>query len=126
MNDQPVDSDLEVELHDVFHVMQLTRSTALESDVACDLVSMQPDQRSQIHRHNLAETVLYFLDGAAVVTVGDTEHAVVAGDRVAIGRGVFHGVTTSGEGCRFISVQTPPILNATTGFRDLEPRAGTS
>lgn len=122
---EPVDTGpengLDVELHDVFHVMQLTRGTALESEVAADLVTVDPHQRSQIHRHNLAETVLYFLDGAATVTVGEREVAVVAGDRVTIGKGEFHGVATSEAGCRFLSVQIPPILNATTGFRDLEP-----
>jgi quercetin dioxygenase-like cupin family protein len=116
-----LDRDLEVELHDVFHVMQVTRGTPLEAEVAADLVSMDPGQTSQIHRHNLAETVLYFLEGAATVRVGDDELAVTAGDRVLIGKAVFHGVRTGAEGCRFLSVQTPPILNKTTGFRDLEP-----
>jgi quercetin dioxygenase-like cupin family protein len=121
----PVDRDLEVELHDVFHVMQLTRGTKLEADVAADLVEMEPGQRSQIHRHNFAETVLYFLDGRATVRVGDDDVAVRAGDRLTIGKAVFHGVATdAADGCRFLSVQTPPILNKTTGFRDLEPLEG--
>jgi quercetin dioxygenase-like cupin family protein len=118
---QLVDRDLEVELHDVFHVMQLTRGTRLEADVAADLVTMDPGQVSQVHRHNFAETVLYFLDGSAVVKVGDDDVPVAAGDRLSIGKGVYHGVSTPDGPCRFLSVQTPPILNKTTGFRDLEP-----
>lgn len=118
-----VEGDLEVELHDVFQVMQLTRGTKLEADVAADLVQMDADQVSQIHRHNLAETVLYFLDGAAIVRVGDSDVPVQAGDRLTIGRAVFHGVRTPDSPCRFLSVQTPPILNKSTGFRDLEPLA---
>jgi mannose-6-phosphate isomerase-like protein (cupin superfamily) len=118
-----VDRDLEVELHDVFNVMQLTRGTRLEADVAADLVTMEQGRVSQIHRHNLAETVLYFLDGAAVVRVGEDDVPVVAGDRLTIGKAVYHGVRTPDSPCRFISVQSPPILNKTTGFRDLEPLA---
>jgi quercetin dioxygenase-like cupin family protein len=118
-----VDRDLEVELHDVFNVMQLTRGTRLEAEVAADLVTMEQGQVSQIHRHNFAETVLYFLDGAAVVRVGEDDVPVVAGDRLTIGKAVYHGVRTPDSPCRFISVQSPPILNKTTGFRDLEPLA---
>jgi quercetin dioxygenase-like cupin family protein len=118
-----VDRDLEVELHDVFNVMQLTRGTRLEADVAADLVTMEQGRVSQIHRHNFAETVLYFLDGAAVVRVGEDDVLVVAGDRLTIGKAVYHGVRTPDSPCRFISVQSPPILNKTTGFRDLEPLA---
>lgn len=117
------DCELDVELHDVFHVQQLTRGTRLEADTAADLVIMDPGRASQTHRHNLAETVLYFLDGEAIVFVEDEPHYVSAGDRLVIGKGEFHSVSTSdGGGCRFLSVQTPPILNKTTGFRDLEPR----
>lgn len=116
-----VDHELDVELHDVFHVMQLTRGTELEADVAADLVAVDQGRTSQIHRHNLAETVLYFLEGSAVVRVGDDDLPVVAGDRVLIGKAVYHGVRTPESACRFLSVQTPPILKKTTGFRDLEP-----
>lgn len=120
MSDQ-LEHNLDVERHDVFNVMQLTRGTLLEADVAADLVTMEQGETSQIHRHNFAETVLYFLDGAAIVRVGDTDVSVVAGDRLTIGKAVFHGVRTPDAPCRFLSVQTPPILNKTTGFRDLEP-----
>lgn len=116
-----LDRDLGVERHDVFNVMQLTRGTRLEPLVAADIVTMEGGETSQIHRHNHAETVLYFLDGTAMVVVGDGDVEVSAGDRLTIGMGVYHGVRTLTDGCRFLSVQSPPILNATTGFRDLEP-----
>lgn len=118
-----IDNDLEIELYDVFNVMQVTRGTVLEADVAADLVEMLPGQTSQIHRHNHAETVLYFLDGDAVVVVGDHEHPVEAGSRLRISKGEFHGVKTQRSSCRFLSIQTPPILNKTTGFRDLEEKS---
>lgn len=116
-------TDLGSELHDVFHVRQLTRGTFLEDHTAADIVDMHGGVSSQTHRHNLAETVLYFLDGEAVVFVEDVPHRVTAGDRLLIGKGEFHSVsTTDTAGCRFLSVQSPPILNKTTGLLDLEPR----
>jgi mannose-6-phosphate isomerase-like protein (cupin superfamily) len=116
------DSDLAVELHDVFHVLQVTRDTDLEADVGVDFVDMETEQTSQVHRHNFSETVLYFVEGEAIVECADVDYPVVAGDRLRIAKGEFHGVRTHGSTCRFLSVQTPPILNKTTGFRDLEPR----
>lgn len=119
---QRQDNNLAVELHDVFHVLQVTRDTDLEADVGVDLVEMEPGKTSQVHRHNFSETVLYFLDGDAIVECADSDHPVTAGDRLRIAKGEFHGVRTETSSCRFVSVQTPPILNKTTGFRDLEPR----
>ena len=118
-----LDADLEVELHDVFHVMQLTRDTALASVVAADLVDVDPHQQSSMHRHNHAETVLYFLDGSGEVllTADYQAIAVTAGDRLHIGRGVFHAVRTGASSLRFLSVQSPPILDVAAGTRDLEP-----
>lgn len=117
------DSDLEVELHDVFHVMQVTRDTPLESVVAADLVDVDPGQQSSMHRHNNAETVLYFLAGSGEVLLTESYESVPvkAGDRVAFGRGVFHAVRTGAEPLRFLSVQSPPILDKSAGTRDLEP-----
>lgn len=121
--DDILDSDLDVELHDVFHVMQLTRSTELAAVVAVDLVDVHPGEESSMHRHNRAETVLYILEGRGEVLLTDDYSSVPvqAGDRLRIGRGVFHAVRTGGSALRFLSVQSPPILDVTAGTRDLEP-----
>ena len=123
INPEILDADLEVELHDVFHVMQVTRDTPLASEVAADLVDVLPGQESSMHRHNLAETLLYFLDGAGEVLLGEEYEAVAvkAGDRLRIGKGVFHAVRTGESSLRFLSVQAPPILDVEAGTRDLEP-----
>ncbi len=123
MNRELVDRDLDVERHDVFDVMQLTRDTALAQDVGVDLVDVAPHQESSMHRHNLAETVLYFTAGAGeVLLTGDRQvHPVTAGDRLRIGKGVFHAVRTGDSSVSFISVQAPPILDIVAGTRDLEP-----
>ena len=76
-----------------------------------------------MHRHNRAETVLYFLDGRGEVllTADHLAVAVAAGDRLHIGKGVFHAVRTGNASLRFLSVQSPPILDVAAGTRDLEP-----
>ena len=118
------DSNVEVELHDVFNVRQITRDTPIEEVVGADLVTMEPGQASETHRHNFSETVLYFTEGKAIVYVNDIPHEVTAGDRLLIRKTEFHSVSTfEDKGCAFLSVQTPPILTKATGFRDLETRA---
>lgn len=113
------DTDLPVAHEDVFHVTQLTQDTKLAGVVAADLVAMEPGQRSGVHRHNDAETVLYFLRGEATVVLDDEEFDVTPGTRVRIGAGVFHGVNSHSE-VQFLSVQSPPILDAATGRLDFE------
>jgi quercetin dioxygenase-like cupin family protein len=116
-----VTSGLPTEHQDVFDVVQLTRGTALESIVAGDLVEVGSGQTSNIHRHNEAETVLYILDGEADVRVGDEVVPAKAGDRILVARGVYHGFITHDSGVRFLSIQSPPILDKATGRFDLEP-----
>lgn len=116
-----IDNDVEIELHDVFHVQQITRDTPIEEVVGADLVSLDPGKDSEPHRHNFSETVLYFTAGKAIVHVNDVAHAVKAGDRILIHKTEFHSVSTPDDsGCAFLSVQTPPILTKATGYRDLE------
>ncbi|CAN5730392.1 hypothetical protein BH18ACT2_BH18ACT2_24210 [soil metagenome] len=124
MKDTVRDRDLESELHDVFHVTQLTRGTELESLVGVDHVTLEPGQTSQIHRHSRAETVLYIVAGAGTVVIEDADHDVATGDRIRIRPGEFHGVRTGDDPLTFISVQSPPILDQSTGTLDLEPRPG--
>lgn len=107
---------------DVFQVEQLTRSTVLEDSVAVDVVRIGPDQTSEIHQHNKAETILYIVSGAGEVSVGNRVYSVMSGDRIHIPAGSFHGVRTHGEALHFISIQTPPILNKKTGVLDLEKK----
>lgn len=118
-----IEAGLEVELHDVFHVTQVTRNTPIEDAVGADMVRMDAGQASQTHRHNFSETVLFFSRGKATVFIDNVPYNVTAGDRILIGKKEFHSVSTPAEsGCEFLSVQTPPILTKSTGFRDLETR----
>ena len=111
-----------VERFGVFDVRQVTRGTPLESWVAADLVNIAPHSTSEVHRHNRSETVLYIVAGAGRVLVGEEWFDVHAGDRVLIGKGTFHGLATGATALDFLSVQSPPILDESTGQLDLEPR----
>lgn len=117
-----LDSDVPVERQDVFDVRQVCRDTLLENLVGADLVDLEQGSVSKIHRHNRAETVLYFLDGSADVVVGEDTIHVRKGDRLRIGKGVFHGLRTPDSKVTFLSVQSPPILDKSTGVLDLESR----
>jgi quercetin dioxygenase-like cupin family protein len=116
-----LDHELPCEPFGVFQVTQITRGTALEHVIAVDLVTVDPGKVSEVHRHNEAETVLYILDGSGFIQVGDEFLAVSRGARVAIGKGVFHGVRTEGDALTFLSAQSPPILDQDAGRLDLEP-----
>ena len=111
-----------VERFGVFDVRQVTRGTRLESQVAADLVTIAPHSRSEVHRHNRSETVIYIVAGEGQALVGEDWYPVRAGDRVLIGCGVFHGFATGAQALEFLSVQSPPILDESTGQLDLEPR----
>lgn len=116
-----IDSDIEIELHEVFYVQQITRDTPIEEIVGADLVTMEAGKNSSPHRHNFAETVLFFTEGKATVYVNDEPIVVKKGDRLLIRKAEFHSVSTFADsGCAFLSVQTPPILSKATGFKDFE------
>lgn len=112
---------LPAEDFDVSHAVQLTRESPLEHIVAVDWVTVAPDRTSQVHRHNGTDSVLDIVAGSETVLVGENGCAVRPGARIFIGKGVFHGVRTADEPLTFLSVQSPPILDADRGRLVLEP-----
>lgn len=114
---------LSEELYDVFYVTQLTRGTALK-DIGVDWVRMEPWKCSQIHRHNMPETVIFIKQGSGFVVVNDVRHLVQAEDRVCIPVGAWHNVFSFQDGLVFISIQYPSIHDEATGRHDLEPFPG--
>ncbi len=112
---------LSVETNDVFEITPLTKDTDLEHEVGADVVYVAPRKASKIHRHRHAETVLFILGGKGIIRVGDEDIAVEEGDRVIIHKGAYHGVRTGDSWLRFVSVQSPPILDAKRGTLDLDP-----
>ena len=108
------------ELYDVFYVTQLTRGTALEKIVGVDRVRVEPWQCSQMHRHPIAETVIFIEHGFAIISIDFKDHTVSAGNRVCIDKGVDHNVRTFGEELVFTSIQVPAIHDESTGRHDVE------
>jgi quercetin dioxygenase-like cupin family protein len=111
------------EKHDVFRVVQLSPGTVLEETIGADSVEIGPHSSSEIHRHNDSETVLFIIAGQAIVILDEEETPVRAGDRIYIGRGVFHGFRTSEQALTFVSIQVPPILDRKQGIFDREIRS---
>ena len=75
---------------------------------------------TEVHRHPHAENVVYILSGDATALIDHIGYRVVAGDRLRIGKGVYHGFKTSETPLIFVSVQSPPILNQKLNILDTE------
>lgn len=103
-----------------FVVGQITRDTRLEATVGADIIFIPPNTTTEIHVHRRAENVLFVLTGSAKVVLGKNTLRLRAGDRIRIEKGTQHGFKTTRSAICFISVQSPPILNKTTGAFDLE------
>ncbi|HKB02969.1 MAG TPA: cupin domain-containing protein [Gemmataceae bacterium] len=123
---EPILHGVESESFGAFRVTPITRGTALEAVLGLDLVTVPAGVTTEIHRHRHAENVVYILSGAATAIIDHVGYRVVAGDRLTIGKGIFHGFKTSETPLTFVSVQSPPILNAKLNTLDTEVPENTS
>lgn len=57
---------------------------------------LQPGEQVLDHTHP-CEEILHFLTGKATIRLGETTHAVSAGDSVIIPAGVLHGFSNTGD-----------------------------
>src|SRR5262245_20807301 len=117
---------VESETYGAFRVTQITRGTVLEDLLGLDLVTVPAGVTTEVHRHRHAENVLYVLSGGATAIINHVSYQVVAGDRITIGKGVYHGFKTSETPLAFVSVQSPPILNKKRNTLDTEVLDNTS
>ena len=106
------------EKHNVFTVTQVSPSTFLEEFLGADFVQISANSISEIHKHQNSENVILVLRGRATIILNDEEFTINAGNRVQIGRGVYHGFRTQAEQLEFISIQMPPILDKKKGIFD--------
>lgn len=121
MTDQePTLRKLESETYGAFRVTQITRGTALEDLLGLDLITIPAETTTEVHRHRHAENVVYILSGHATAIIDHVEYRVAGGDRLTIGKGVYHGFKTSETPLTFVSVQSPPILNRKLNILDTE------
>jgi len=117
---RPIVDRVEAETYGAFVVSQITRDTNLEDLLGLDLITVAASPRTEIHRHPHAENVIYVLSGAAVAIIDHADHEVKSGDRIRIGKGVYHGFRTAAEPLVFVSVQSPPILDKKRNRLDTE------
>lgn len=118
--DQPIVDRVESEIYGAFGVIQITRDTNLEDLLGLDLITVASETKTEIHRHPNAENVIFVLSGSATALIDHVEYEVKQGDRIRIGKGVYHGFRTRDEPLVFVSVQSPPILNKRLNRLDTE------
>lgn len=111
---------VETESYGVFRVNPITRGTNLEDVLGLDLITIPSETTTEIHRHVHAENVVYVLSGEATVILDHVEYPVSEGDRIRIGKAVYHGFRTRAKPLVFVSVQAPPILNKKRNILDTE------
>jgi quercetin dioxygenase-like cupin family protein len=99
------------EHHGAFIVTQITPDTYLESILGADYIRVPEHTVTEIHRHNHSDAVLYVTKGQGTVYCDEEALPVRQGDRIQIGRGVYHGFRTMDEAIEFVSLQSPPILD---------------
>ena len=121
-NQEPVIHRVQSETYGAFRVTPIAQGTALEDLLGLDLLTIPPGMTTEIHRHSHAENDVYFLRGDATAVIDSVGYRVVEGDRLRIGKGVYHGFKTSETPLTFVSVQSPPILNKRLNILDTEVR----
>ncbi len=80
------------------------------ADLGCSLYEIPPGARAFPHHYHLAnEEAIYVLAGAGAVRLGDAEHAIAAGDYIALPAGAEHAhqiINTGAEPLRYLCVST--------------------
>lgn len=76
---------------------------------------VQPGQRTQLHRHAVAEEIYHVTGGAGVMTLGDERFAIAVGDTVLILPGTPHCVEATGaEALRILCCCSPAYSHGDT------------
>lgn len=73
------------------------------------LVEIAPGGEQRIHRHD-PEQVYFVFEGGGLMTVGEDEHRVSAGDCIFIPSGTRHGLKNDGQaGLKYVAATAPPF-----------------
>lgn len=73
------------------------------------LVEISPSGEQRIHRH-APEQAYFIIEGSGLMTVGESEERVGAGDCVFIPSDTRHGLRNDGPGLlRYVSATAPPF-----------------
>ena len=73
-------------------------------------VTYAPGTTVQRHRHEATEQVMWIVEGALTMTIGDETRKLGPGDVVVINRGVEHELYSEG-GVTFVEALAPPPLD---------------
>jgi mannose-6-phosphate isomerase-like protein (cupin superfamily) len=76
----------------------------------CTLIqTLDPDAAVPVHRHELAEQVLYFLSGRGKASLSGKEIDAIPGTTIHVPKGVRHGIANTGEKpLSFLETTSPP------------------
>jgi len=85
----------------------------------CTLIqTLDPGAAVPVHRHQLAEQVLFFISGRGKASLAGEEVEVHPGTIVHVPKGIVHGITNTGEDpLSFLETTSPPGFQET--FRKL-------
>jgi mannose-6-phosphate isomerase-like protein (cupin superfamily) len=86
------------------------------------LVEIAPDGEQRIHRHD-PEQIYFVFEGGGIMTVGEDEERVVAGDCIFIPSDTRHGLKNDGQTVlKYVSATAPPFTMEE--LRSFRPLAG--
>ncbi|MFB1063015.1 cupin domain-containing protein [Natrinema sp. H-ect4] len=95
----------------VSHILHSQRD-ASETDLTITWVDVEPGARQVRHEHD-PEQVYVIISGEGVMSVGDDERAVEAGDLVHIPANTEHGLENTGDRTlEYVSAATPAFPDA--------------
>ena len=95
-----------VEPHELFPGVGL-RAIGGEQVMLCH-VTYEPGTTVRRHAHQIAEQVMWIVDGAMTMTIGDETKELVADDVVVVNPGVEHELVSEG-GVTFVEALAPVL-----------------
>jgi quercetin dioxygenase-like cupin family protein len=104
------------EIFDLYQLGLFAASSSTQEIV--ELVELQPCAEYKPHYHKRSAAIIYIIVGSGVFQLNKDMIEYHAGIRIEIPVGALHGFVTK-ERTLFLSIQSPPILDAETGQVDL-------
>ena len=87
------------------------RQRVWQSDqLHCNVYCFEPGQQNSLHRHPVADEVVFCLEGEGIIVVGNDQSPLRAGDTVLVPKNTPHGyLNTSQNGRMMITVVQCPL-----------------
>lgn len=81
-------------------------------DVTVVRGTLNPDGGADYHVHQHSDQLIFVISGSCTVTVGGTEHEIVAGDMIFLPRAIPHGVRVTSRHDLELHITYLPSLRA--------------